>query len=188
MKTQLILREDIPTLGFVGDVVEVTTGYARNFLIPTGKAYPFSEDGMQRIEKARAEAEQKRIELNQEFEAVAAKLNALELTFEEKVSGEGHLYGAVTAKRISEALAEQNYDVSEHKVRLAEPIRTTGEYQVPLHVHGDINAEMKVWVVAIQEEEESVEALASCRPRRRLWRTQPRVSVSWFHRRWQQAA
>lgn len=155
MKTQLILREDIPTLGFVGDVVEVSTGYARNFLIPTGKAYAYSEDGMRRIEKARAEAEQKRIELNQEFEAIAAKLSGTELTFEEKVSGEGHLYGAVTAKRISDALEEKGFQVSEPNVRLAEPIRTTGEYQVPLHVHGDINAEMKVWVVAIQEEEDA---------------------------------
>ena len=155
MKTQLILREDIPTLGFVGDVMEVSTGYARNYLVPAGKAYPFSDDGMRRIEKARAAAEQKRIELNKEFEAVADRLNALELTFEEKVSGEGHLYGAVTAKRIADALIEQKFDVIEQNVRLAEPIRATGEYPVPVHVHGDVSAEIKVWVVAIQAETEA---------------------------------
>ncbi|MBC8405120.1 MAG: 50S ribosomal protein L9 [Planctomycetes bacterium] len=155
MKTQLILREDIPTLGFVGDVIEVSSGYARNYLVPCGKAFTFSEDGMRRVEKARAEAEQKRIELNKEFEAVADLLNALELTFEEKVSGEGHLYGAVTAKRIADALIKKKFDVTEQNVRLAEPIRTTGEYPVPVHVHGDVNAEIKVWVVAIQAETEA---------------------------------
>jgi large subunit ribosomal protein L9 len=152
MKTQLILREDIPTLGFVGDVIEVSTGYARNFLIPTGKAFLFSEDGLLRIEKARAEAEQVRIEKNKEFEAVAARLADLEITFEEKVSGEGHLYGAVTAKRINDALTEKGFELPLHNVRLSEPIRSVGEFLVPIHVHGDVSGEIKVWVVAIQEE------------------------------------
>jgi len=153
LKSRLILRVDIPTLGNVGDVVEVATGYARNNLIPSGKAYAFSKDGMQRIEKARIEAEQLRAELAQEHQALAGRLEGVQITFEEKVSEEGHLYGAVNAKRISVALAEQGLETAESHVRLAEPIRAIGEFEVPIHVHGDLQAMIKVWVVALQEEE-----------------------------------
>jgi large subunit ribosomal protein L9 len=155
MKTRLILREDLPTLGHVGDVVEVTVGYARNFLIPSGKAYPFSEDGMLRIEKARVESEERRAALAEEHSALAKRLDGVQLTFEERAGEEGKLFGAVNAKRIADRLAEQGFELNENQVRLAEPIRTVGEYEVPIHVHGELSAAIKVWVVAESTEEEA---------------------------------
>lgn len=154
MKTRLILREDMPELGHVGDIIEVSVGYARNFLVPTGKAYPYSEDGMLRIEKARQEADARRAELAKEFEALAQRLEGVQLTFEERAGEEGKLFGAVTAKRISDSLAEQGLELAEAQVRLPEPIRVVGEYEVPIHVHADLGAQIKVWVVAESTEEE----------------------------------
>lgn len=154
-KTRMILREDIPTLGHVGDVVEVTTGYARNFLVPTGKAYPYSAEGMRRIENARVEAEKEREALAKQFQALNERLDGVELTFEERASEEGKLFGAVTAKRIADGLVDKGLDLAENQVRLAEPIRNVGEYVVPIHVHGDLNTEIKVWVVAEATEEDA---------------------------------
>jgi large subunit ribosomal protein L9 len=147
MKTKLILRVDHAVLGNTGDVIEVASGYARNHLVPSGMAYAYSEDAVLRIEKKRVEAEQTRAAMRQDMEALAKRLESLSLTFEEKVSGEGHLYGAVTAKRIADAISEQGLETSEANVRLAEPIRAVGEYEVPIHVHAEINAAVKVWVV-----------------------------------------
>ena len=91
------------------------------------------------------------------MQSLADKLASLELSFTEKVSSAGHLYGAVTAKRISEALGEQDIDISESNVRLGEPIRVVGEFEVPIHVHSDLNAAVKVWVVGQEVAEPEVE-------------------------------
>jgi large subunit ribosomal protein L9 len=157
MKMKLILRADDATLGHTGDVVEVTAGYARNFLIPRGLAFPYSDDAVRRIEKHRVAADQLRIEQLSDMQALADKLATIELSFTEKVSSAGHLYGAVTAKRISESLAEHDFDISESNVRLGEPIRVVGEFEVPIHVHSDLNAAVKVWVVGQEVAEPELE-------------------------------
>ena len=157
MKMKLILSADDATLGHTGDVVEVTAGYARNYLIPRGLALPFSEDAVRRIEKHRLAAEQVRIEQLGDMQALANKLATVELSFTEKVSSAGHLYGAVTAKRISEELSEQGINISESNVRLGEPIRVVGEFEVPIHVHSEINASVKVWVVGQEVVEPEIE-------------------------------
>lgn len=149
MKTRLILNEDIPTLGNTGDVVTVSVGYARNYLLPKRLALPYSDDAVRRIDKRRKEAEAKRIALRGDMEVVAKRLAELQVTFEEKASEEGHLYGAVTARRLAERLSEAGFSVPENHVRLAEPIRQVGEYAVPIHVHSDIKAAVKVWVVGL---------------------------------------
>ncbi len=156
MKTRVILRQDIPGLGLAGDVVEVAPGYARNHLVPLGKAYAFSKDALQRVEKDRAAAEARRAEERARNEALAARLAGVQLTFEERVSPEGHLYGSVNAARIAEALQAQGLEIQERQVRLAEPLKTVGEFDVPVHVHGEIEAAVKVWVVADQASETAV--------------------------------
>lgn len=153
MKTRVILRDDIPALGDVGDVVEVSPGYARNHLIPLGLAYAHNADAVKRVDKDRKAAAERRAAIAQEFEALNARLGTVQLTFEEKVSEEGHLYGSVNAARIAAALKEQGLNVVERNVRLAEPIRKVGEYQVPVHIHGDLEAMVKVWVVALKPAE-----------------------------------
>ncbi|RMH03444.1 MAG: 50S ribosomal protein L9 [Planctomycetota bacterium] len=153
MKTRLILREDIPSLGHVGDTVEVEAGYARNYLLPLGKAYLHCADAEQRVAKARKAAEERRLAERKEHEALAARLAGVQLTFEEKVSEEGHLYGSVTAHRIAEALREQGLPIEDRQIRLAEPLRSIGETEVVIHVHGEVEAAIKVWVVAAQSED-----------------------------------
>jgi large subunit ribosomal protein L9 len=148
MKTKLILRVDMPELGHTGEVVEVASGYARNFLVPRGLAYTYTEDAKRRIEKAKIEAEVHRAEVRTDMVALAARLASVQLTFEENANAGGHLYGAVTAKRIAEALGEHQLDIPENHVRLADPIRNTGEYTVAVHVHADIDAEVQIWVVS----------------------------------------
>ena len=139
MKLQVILSKDVPTLGVVGDVVEVPAGYARNFLLPSGMALPWSEDAARRIEKSAKEAEVERMEMAAQYEALAKRVSSIQLTFEEKVNAEGALYGAVNAKRIHAALNEQGIDLPESHVRLAEPLRTAGEYEVPIHIHAELD-------------------------------------------------
>jgi large subunit ribosomal protein L9 len=151
VKTRLILNEDIPTLGNTGDVVTVSAGYARNYLLPNRLALPYSEDAVRRIEKRRVEAEAKRVAMRADMEVLAKKLAGVQITFEEKVSEEGHLYGAVNARRLAERLAAEGFTIPENHVRLSEPIRQVGEYSVPIHVHADIKAAVKVWVVGLTQ-------------------------------------
>ncbi len=149
MNTRVILRQDIPSLGHTGDAVEVRPGYARNYLFPKGLAYPYSEDSLLRVEKDRILAAEKRAAQDAEFSAVAERISSVQLTFEEKVSPEGHLYGSVSAARIAEALGAQGFEIEERQIRLAEPLRQIGEFTVPVHVHGELEAQVKVWVVSV---------------------------------------
>ncbi|MDA0666398.1 MAG: 50S ribosomal protein L9 [Planctomycetota bacterium] len=151
MKIKLILRVDHPVLGHTGDVIEVASGFARNSLIPQNLAFPYSEDAIRRIEKKKAEAGAVRSEMLKDMETLAKRLAGLELNFVENVSAAGHLYGAVTAKRISEEIAAAGIEIPEAHIRLAEPIRVIGEFEVPVHVHSELNASVKVWVVAKEE-------------------------------------
>lgn len=166
MKIKLILCVDHPVLGHTGDVIEVASGFARNNLIPQNLAFPYSKDAIRRIEKKKAEAGAVRAEMLKDMEALAKRLEGLELNFVENVSVTGHLYGAVTGKRIAEEIAAAGIEIPEAHVRLAEPIRVVGEFKVPIHVHSELNASVKVWVVAkeepkpVDEGEESTEESA----------------------------
>ncbi len=151
MKTKVILRQDIPALGHVGDTIEVSTGYARNFLLPREMAYPWSQDATLRVEKDRVLAQEKRQALEAEFSQLTKRVGEVQLTYEEMVSAEGHLYGSVNSHRIAETLQEQGLNIDERNVRLPEPIRVAGEYEVPIHIHGDMEAQIKVWVIAVQD-------------------------------------
>lgn len=151
MKTKVILKEDMPALGHVGEVVEVAPGFARNYLLPRGLAWSHTADNLKRIEKARLEGEKRRAELRQAHEALAARVASLQLTFEEKAAESGHLYGSVNGARIAEALAAEGVPVNERDVRLPEPLKRVGEYEIPIHLHADLEVSVKVWVVAAQE-------------------------------------
>jgi len=156
-KTKLILRVDHPVLGHTGDVIEVAPGFARNHLVPMGLAYDFCADAVRRIEKNKAAADLVRAEMLKDMVAMSKRMAAIQLTFVENVSEAGHLYGAVTAKRISEAITEQGFAIPEAHVRLAEPIRVVGEFEVPIHVHSEISASVRVWVLAKEEPKAEVD-------------------------------
>jgi len=159
MKTRLILREEVPSLGNIGDEVQVASGYARNHLIPMGLALPWSAASIERVANAKKEADEQREALAKEHAALAEQINGLQLNFEEKVSEEGHLYGSVNEKRIAAALAGKGVEVSENQIRLGEPIRNPGEYEVAVHIHAELQAILKVWVVGdVVETPEDVKA------------------------------
>ncbi|KAA3604483.1 MAG: 50S ribosomal protein L9 [Planctomycetota bacterium] len=154
MKTRVILRKDIPSLGQAGEVVSVEPGYARNYLIPMNLAFAHTADGLKRVEKDRKVAEAERLAQMKAYEDIVQALNKVQLTFEEKVSEEGHLYGSVSAHAIAAAIAEQGItSVHDRDVRLPEPLKQVGEYQIQVHVHGELEATVKVWVVAKQAQE-----------------------------------
>ncbi|MBI1810027.1 MAG: 50S ribosomal protein L9 [Gemmatimonadetes bacterium] len=145
---EVILRESVDKLGHPGDIVKVSTGFARNFLLPRGIAYEATAGNKKRIaqEKDRLQqAENTRIAAAQEF---ATKLEQVSLTFSARVGEEGKLFGSVTAGDIQQQLEAQGFtDVEKRMIDLHEPIRALGVYKVPIKLHADVKPEIKVWVI-----------------------------------------
>ena len=144
---EVILRQAVEKLGNPGDVVTVSNGYARNFLLPRGVAYEATEGNKKRIaqEKARLEAaEAQRRDTAQEF---AKKLEEVSITFAARVGEEGKLFGSVTAADIAAQLEAQGHHVEKRQIDLHEPIKALGVYRVPIKLHADVKPEIKVWVI-----------------------------------------
>lgn len=144
---EVILRQAVDKLGHPGDIVKVSAGYARNFLLPRGVAYEATAGNKKRIaqEKDRLEAaENARVASAQEF---AARLEQVSLTFSARVGEEGKLFGSVTPADIAEQLKAQGLDIEKRMIDLHEPIRALGVYKVPIKLHADVKPEIKVWVI-----------------------------------------
>lgn len=145
--TEVILRAAVENLGHAGDIVEVSAGYARNYLVPRGVAYFATPGNKKRIaqEKERLEAaEAARIAAAQEQ---AAKIEAVSLTFSARVGEEGKLFGSVTAADIVQQMQAQGLHIEKRMVDLHEPIRALGVYKVGIRLHADVKPEIKVWVI-----------------------------------------
>lgn len=149
MSVELLLLKDVANLGNQGDVVRVAPGYARNFLIPQGKAEPLTESARRRIAKLKAEREKLVQEALAAAKAVAAKLKDVSVTIKAKVSEGEALYGSVNEAQIVAALAEQDVQgIEANMVLLEEHIKTTGTFDVAIKVHPEVVETIKVWVVA----------------------------------------
>ncbi|WP_371188001.1 50S ribosomal protein L9 [Thalassotalea maritima] len=147
---QVILLDKIAKLGGLGDQVEVKAGYARNFLLPQGKAVIASKANVEHFEARRAELEAKLAEVLASAEARAAKLAELaEVTIASKAGDEGKLFGSIGTNDIAVALTEAGVEVAKSEVRLPlGTIRETGEYEIVIHLHADVDATVKVVVIA----------------------------------------
>ncbi|HEY7682843.1 MAG TPA: 50S ribosomal protein L9 [Gemmatimonadales bacterium] len=145
---EVILREDVKSLGQAGDLVKVKPGYARNFLLPKGLAYEATEGNRKRIlaeSKARmARAAQER----SEAEAFATTLAGATLTLARKVGEGDRLFGSITAQDIANALSRQGHAVDKRKIELPHPIKSLGTHQIPVRLHPDVQAQLRVIVVA----------------------------------------
>ncbi len=145
---EVILRQAVDKLGHPGDIVKVSSGFARNFLLPRGVAYEATTGNKKRIaqEKDRLEAaENARVAAAQEM---AAKIEAIQLTFSARVGEEGKLFGSVTSADIAHQLEAQGYTMIEKRmIDMPEPIRALGVYKVPIKLHADVKPEIKVWVI-----------------------------------------
>jgi len=144
---EVILRQAVENLGNPGEVVSVSNGYARNYLLPRGIAYLATEGNKKRIsqEKARLEAaESSRRESAQEL---AKKLEEVSITFAARVGEEGKLFGSVTAADVAQQLEAQGFTIEKRQIDLHEPIKALGVYRVPVRLHADVKPEIKVWVI-----------------------------------------
>jgi len=145
---EVILREDIKTLGKAGELVRVKPGYARNYLLPHGLAYEATEGNKKRIA---AETKARSVRLQSEragAEREAATLSAVQLRLAGKAGEEGKLFGSITAQDIAEELGRQGHAVDRRRIELEHPIKTLGEHTVSVRLHPDVHAEVRVSVVA----------------------------------------
>jgi len=144
----IILLEKVDRLGKLGDVVSVKPGFARNFLLPFGKAKVANADNIKELEGRRAEFEAKEAESLAAAEARKAKLDALEISITSKAGTEGKLFGSVGNADIADAINAAGVDVEKKEVRMPTgPIRAAGEYEIDLHLHTDVNAMIKLTVI-----------------------------------------
>jgi large subunit ribosomal protein L9 len=145
---EVILRQAVDKLGHPGDIVTVSAGFARNFLLPRGVAYEATPGNKKRIaqEKGRLEAEENaRVGAATE---IANKLEQVSLTFSARVGDEGKLFGSVTSADIAAQLEAQGFTMVEKRmIDLHEPIRALGVYKVAIKLHADVKPEIKVWVI-----------------------------------------
>jgi large subunit ribosomal protein L9 len=145
---EVILREDIKTLGRAGDLVRVKPGYARNYLLPQGLAYEATEGNRKRIaaetrvRAARNEAEQA------DAERAAATLSQLTLTLSRKAGEEGKLFGSITSQDIADELGRLGHSIERRRIELEHPIKATGTHTVSVRLHPEVHADLRVSVVA----------------------------------------
>ena len=144
---EIILRQSVENLGKPGDIVKVSPGYARNYLLPRGLAFEATPGNRKRIamEKARLEAaEAERIMAAQ---SLAERLENVQLTFSARVGEEEKLFGSVTTADIAHQLEAQGFDIEKKQIDLHEPIKTLGVYKIPVRLHAEVKPEIKVWVI-----------------------------------------
>lgn len=144
---QLILLKYVEALGRPGGTVRVRDGYANNFLLPRGLAVPATRDNMRRLTSLRETfviEEKARVD---RAKALVERIATTSITLTMKASDEGHLYGSVSASMIVESLKEQGIEVDQRSVRLGDPIKEIGRYEVPLVLHEEHSCDLKVWVV-----------------------------------------
>jgi len=144
---KVVLQKDVPNLGPGGQIVRVRPGYARNYLIPRGLAARATEQNLRRLDELkRLTAERADRELA-EAQQIAQKLQAASAKLERAVGEENRMYGSVTAKDIEHAFAELGLTVDRRKIELAEPIKTLGPHEVPIKLHPQIKAVLRIEVV-----------------------------------------
>ena len=144
---EVILRQAVDSLGHPGDIVKVSNGYARNYLLPHGIAYEATPGNRKRIEQERQRLESAETDRRTQAEELAKRLEEVSLSFSARVGEEGKLFGSVTAADIAQQLEAQGIHIERRMIDLHEPIRSLGVYRVPVRLHADVRPELKVWVI-----------------------------------------
>jgi len=145
---EVILRDHVDNLGRRGEIVKVADGYARNYLLPRKLALLATEGNKKQVEREKAKFDAKEAEERKGVEAEAARLSGVEVVIARRVGDTEALYGSVTTSDIAEALAAKGFEIDRRKLQLAEPIKRLGEVDVPIKLHRDVTATLKVKVVA----------------------------------------
>ena len=144
---KIILTADVDTLGNAGDVVEVKAGYARNFLLPRSVALIANERNMAVYEKVRRQREAQASRAVRDAESLAEALKEVSCNVAVRAGEEDRIFGSVTAQQIAGALNDLGFDIDRRVIDIEEPIRALGVYDVPIRLHTDVKASVKVWVV-----------------------------------------
>ncbi len=144
---ELLLAEDVAALGKQGEIVSVKPGFARNYLLPNGLATIATEHNKKRVEKHRLKLDELVRDKIKTLKKLAEMVSKYSVTLEANANPEGHLYGSITAPDISKALKSANFAIEAENVRLDGPLKETGMYTVKVHLHADVETEVKVWVV-----------------------------------------
>jgi large subunit ribosomal protein L9 len=145
---QIILLEKLPNLGELGDVVKVRQGYARNYLIPHGKAKRATAENLAEFEKRRAELEKAQAAALAAAQERATKIDGLTVQITQKAGVDGKLFGSVTNSDISDAIKAQGFDVPKAQIRMPEgPLKQVGEHELKVALHADVIATIKVSVL-----------------------------------------
>ena len=148
---KVILTEDIDSLGLEGQVVDVARGHARNKLIPGKLAVEATSGNMKAFEKARTEFSIRSLKEKERAEQFAKEIGEVTLTISQKAGEKGKLYGSVTSVDLAQAMAEQGIELDRRKIKLSEPIKALGDFEVPIRLQSEVTAIIKVAVVAIEE-------------------------------------
>ncbi len=143
---EVILREDVSNLGHRGDVVKVADGYGRNFLLPKNLAMEATPANKAVIDQMKAAAVRRSAKEKAEAEQLVTQLNTVALVFTRKVGEGDHLFGSVTSSDIAQELAAKGFEVDRRKVQLDEPLKSTGEFHVPVKLHREVTAHISVTV------------------------------------------
>jgi large subunit ribosomal protein L9 len=144
---KVILRQEMHDLGLEGDIVDVAKGYARNYLIPKGIAMEASEQNIKLMETKQKKIEVKKVEAKEEAEKIKERMAEVEITISQKVGEEDKLYGSVTSMDIASHLEEQGITIDRRKIVLDKPIKTLGEYEVPVKLYPGVTGSIKVFVI-----------------------------------------
>jgi large subunit ribosomal protein L9 len=144
---KVILKEDVKNLGKRGDVVDISEGYGRNYLLPKKLAVKISPGNLKQIDREKRIIELKMLKEKHEAEKLAERIAEISCTIVRKVGENDVLYGSVTPGDIQTALKDEGFEIDKKKIVLDEPIKTLGIYKVPIKIHKDVTATMKLWVV-----------------------------------------
>jgi large subunit ribosomal protein L9 len=144
---QLILLENVPSLGKAGDLVKVSDGYGRNYLIPQKKAVLATEKSLKVIEHQKRLVQQRMEKAKKDAEKTAQQIEKLSCTFAKTVGESGKVFGSVTSMDIENYLRENGIELDRKKISLEEPIKNLGMFTVPIKLHPEVAAHLKVWVV-----------------------------------------
>jgi large subunit ribosomal protein L9 len=147
----VILREDVEKLGTRGQLVKVAPGYARNFLLPNKMAVAATESNKKIVEQERQAHLRREAKVEGEAKDLGQMLGAVSITIRQKAGENDQLFGSVTSKDIAEALEAQGYTIERRKIALEEPIKSLGEFKVPVRLHREVTAEITVHVVKEEE-------------------------------------
>ena len=156
---KLLLKEDVDGLGFCGDEVEVKDGYGRNFLIPKGKALLATPNNLKAFNHQKRVVQGKLTKVIAAAQGIADEIKKITCLVKKKVGDTGKMFGSVTAQELADLLKAQGVDVDRRKIQIAEPIKKAGEYKIPIKLHSNVMAEIKLVVEGEKEVATPTEAV-----------------------------